>query len=323
MPSKISISYFKTMPLIARVLYCSILIFAQSVFARAESEKTDYIVIPKSTYGITEKNKYQYDLLTAAMKATAKDYGDYRVAFSKVAYTDARIFDSLHANKNVSLFNAPLDPDRAKGLHIVPIPVDRGILGYRVLLVHRDNKDAFQQVSAQTDLERFTAGMFEQSSTIKQLKRLGLPVVATHGEDTMFNMLNHKRFDYVLRGVHEVEDDLARYSSLELDLVIEPTVAVHLYMPLVFYMSKSQVRLAKRIELGLLRINRSGEFKSIFDRYFKHYLVNNDLGKRKIIPLDSDLEGKFSLKRDEGLWFTPDEIEDPHKFPTDKANTAY
>ncbi len=287
----------------------SVLLFtAPAVYSGSH---TDTIKLTESTAKNTLKNRYLLDILNAAMKETAGAYGSYRIEQTAPARRISRAIYALKNNKDINTHLGILHADLLDDLHVVPIPIYRGLMNYRLLLIHKSNSEEFGSISTVDDLKLYKTGMFGHSSTIKQLRKLSFPTIATHNTRTMFSMLEHRRFHYILRGIHEAYDELEGNQYDVPNVIIAPKLGVHLSQPVVLYMSPGETRLAKRLEEGLIKITHTGEFETIFNRHFLNYIKKSKFHTRKIIKIDSDLAGRVNFNKTPGLWYSPTDTSTP------------
>ncbi|MEJ1935818.1 hypothetical protein WDZ92_36960, partial [Nostoc sp. NIES-2111] len=89
------------------------------------------------------------------------------------------------------------------GLRVIRFPIDRGLLGWRLLLVTNANLKRWRRVASLDDVRQYVAGQGHDWPDVQILKANGLPVVTTHNYDALFRMLKVGRFDYLPRSILE------------------------------------------------------------------------------------------------------------------------
>jgi hypothetical protein len=62
---------------------------------------------------------------------------------------------------------------------------------------------------------------------------------------------------------------------------------IHYYYPVYLHISKKTPLLAERIELGLKKLQRNGQFDRLFNKYHTEDLALLSLGQRKVFCLPS------------------------------------
>lgn len=149
---------------------------------------------------------------------------------------------------------------REEELTPVKFNLIRGINEYRLLLIRTADQSKFDQVKTVADLQRFKIGSGTQWSDTDVYRFNGLPLVTSYSYRPMFRMLSLKRFDYIARGLQEVESDLKNYESL--GLAVEKNLAIHYPQPIYFFVSDSN--LAIRIQKGLELAQQDGSLDALF-----------------------------------------------------------
>ncbi len=98
-------------------------------------------------------------------------------------------------------------------------------------------------------------------------------------------MLAARRFDLFSRGAVEIEAELASHRAL--GLMIDRQVLLHYPMPRYFFVPRTPEgeRMALRIEDGLWRLRRSGEFERRYQAWKKLVLKDLELSGRIVFRL--------------------------------------
>ena len=195
--------------------------------------------------------------------------------------------------ESVRIANVAASPARNRTLQPVPIPIDQGMLGFRVCLIRKGEQQRFEGI--------FTADQFQQSGlTIGQgahwpdtriLRSNGFEVVTAPQFHNLLTMLERNRFDCFLRGVGEVLIDLEQYGGEE--LIVEERLLFTYQMPSYLFVAPNDHRMAKRLRTGLHRAMLDGDYDQWFTTYFRKPIRKLDLMERVFIPLPNPfLEGK-------------------------------
>ncbi len=253
------------------------------------------------------QDQYINALFFAAMEASYDEYGPYSITSDAPAVMRGRAVSALTKRKAINTYVSPVNETLLGKVLVVPIPVRRGILSYRVALVHKENLGSVAKTKGVDELRNVRVGMYRGSSTLRVLKKQHFNTIESENHLSMFSMLEHKRFTYVLRGIHEVYDELETKKEMMPNIVVEPGIAFHLFMPTVIFLSPTETRLAERLEKGLLKILETGEFKQIFDKYYLPFAKQADLQDRKIIKIYNPLSDMIDFPEKPGLWFDPEE----------------
>jgi len=225
-----------------------------------------------------ERHSYYWDLLEAALKANQDRFGDYEMRPYPVAMTFQRGVAEVETGKGlVNIVSRATNRDLETRLLPIRIPLDKGLLGARMFLVMPDTQAKLERVRTLKELQEFTIGQNPAWTDVKILEAAGFKVVLSEGYSTLFAKLAAGRFDLFSRGIIEIESEWRSNRDERPGLSIEKRFLLHYPMPRYFFVARTPegARMAERIEDGLLRLRRSGEF----DRRFKKWkqLVLKDL----------------------------------------------
>ncbi|TDT44099.1 hypothetical protein DES49_0198 [Halospina denitrificans] len=224
-------------------------------------------------------------LLAIALEKTP-EYGEADLV-SSVPISQARALRYLEhgRHKGVRVANVASSPERNSTLQPIRIPIDQGLLGFRVCLISEGDQPRFDGI--------YTASQFrERGLRIGQgahwpdtriLRASGFEVVTVPRFENLLSMLERQRFDCFLRGAGEVLIDLAQYDSD--DIVVEERLLFTYRMPSFFFVGPDDERLAQRIETGLHRAMQDGSYEQWFSDHFRKPMKQLKLMERVFIPL--------------------------------------
>jgi hypothetical protein len=167
----------------------------------------------------------------------------------------------------------------------VRVPLYKGLLGHRVLIVHKDNRHIFDHVKTIEDLRRFKFGQGVGWADTEIMKANGLTVVAAPKYEGLFHMTDGKRFDAFPRGVHEPWGELK--NNKDLDLAVDSNLMFVYTSPYYLMVTPRRPDLAADIERGLLMAIDDGSFDQKFfnNDMVKMVLKYANLKDRRIIKL--------------------------------------
>jgi hypothetical protein len=153
------------------------------------------------------------------------------------------------------------DDTRTKNLRMIPIPLDRGLFGYRRFIIHKDKVAEFDRVQTLADLKHYVAcqGLGWPDSTI--MRAAGLKVREAPGLESIFKQIAAGRCDYFPRGFIEPESELLPRATTYPTLVIYDKLMLHYPYGIFFFVNRKNEALAQWIENGLNRMIDSGEFE--------------------------------------------------------------
>lgn len=273
------------------------LLIVLSTLARAEeyeirvNEYTD----PNSRYIISQ-------LKNALTKIDTK----YKLTILHENFTQARTNEEVKNQGLLNLCWTTSDPQIEQELRPIRIPILKGLLGYRILIINKKNQYKFSQVKTLDDLKQFTFGQGKTWTDTKILQANGLKVVTTNKYPGLFHMVDGERFDAFPRGVNEPFGELAQRPDMT-DLKVEDTILLVYRMPFYLFVSRDNPRLGNDIETGLNRAVADGSFDKIFysEPNIKDVLEKANMKNRRIFNLNNPFLTKETPLEREELWFDP------------------
>ena len=167
----------------------------------------------------------------------------------------------------------------------VRVPLFKGLLGHRILIVHKDNVHLFDHVTSMQQALAFTYGQGQGWTDTTIMQANGMKVVAANKYESLFYMTDGKRFDAFPRGVHEPWGEIAQRSELE--LTVEPNLMFVYQMPYYLMVTPKRPDLAANIERGLTMAIEDGSFDQMFygNAMVKTVLQYANLRERRIFNL--------------------------------------
>jgi ABC-type amino acid transport substrate-binding protein len=195
---------------------------------------------------------------------------------------------ALLRSQELDIYWSMTSAAREQGVIPVRIPLMKGLLGSRLLIIRKDSVGKFAQIKTLDDLKRNVSigqGLDWPDTTI--MTAAGLRVVTSSSYETLFRMLKARRFDGIALGANEIDEELARQHDP--DLLIEKNLAVAYPAPVFFFVAPNKKALAERIEKGLHRMMDDGSFNAIFDKRWSKSLIANNLKNRLVFHLPNPL----------------------------------
>lgn len=274
-----------------RFVVCSVISFFLALPVLAQDRPIVYY----------KSGAYQIALLNLALKKTETSDGFYQLKKFNQSVTDERAL-TLMDEGAFDVTYMTMSKEKAEKYLPVKIDIMRGLLGYRLMLIHRDSAQQFRDIRTLDDLKtKFKAGFGAQWGDYPILVANNMKVDGVAVPARLYVMLENKRFDYFPRGVSEIWGNLESNQKDAPNIVVEPALA--LFYPTVscFLVSKKNPRLAERIERGLNIAMRDGSFKKLFLESFEKDIEKSNLKSRKLFTLENPLPDNFP-KIDTSWW---------------------
>lgn len=229
---------------------------------------------------------YILELLTTALAKAPATEPD-RWSWVDTHMNQDRAFAMLRAGRQLDVYWSMTSTAREQGVTPVRIPLMKGLLGCRLMIIRKESVERFAQVKTMAELKHISIGQGLDWPDTAINQAAGLHVVTSSSYETLFRMLKAKRFDGIALGANEVDEELAKQQDA--DLTIEKTFAIAYPAPVFFFVSPTKKALASRIEKGLRLMIQDGTFNAIFDRRWSRSLIANNLKHRRVFHLPNPL----------------------------------
>lgn len=244
------------------------------------------------------------EILRMALEKTVAEFGPFKLSASTQHTNGLRYLSNLARDSDLNVVWSSTSVEKERSYLPIRIPLRKGILGYRVVLVHKDNQALLKNLRDLDDLKKLTVGQGVGWDDVKLYQENGIKVVEAKYSN-LFRMLSYKRFDIFPRGIGEVFNELAKESPQNPDLVVDENILIYYPWPYYFFVSQSNTKLHKRLELGLQKMLKDGSFDAIFWKYNGKAIEAVNFKKRHVIYMQNHLLPKETPLNNASLWFRP------------------
>lgn len=248
------------------------------------------------------QDDYYVSLLNLILNASKADDEVIVFRFSDRQFTQWRWLAELSNDKDNGVLWTATSQERETLLRAIRVPLFKGLMGTRVLVIRRDDVEKFSQVKSLADLQKLVAGQGANWPDTTILRANGLRATEGVGKDQLFKMLEAQRFDYFPRGIIEIANEITFLQ--EHNLVVAPDLLLSYPAAIYYFVSKNNDELAQRIERGWEIILANGDF----DRFFYGHprisggLKYLQLNQRVIHLANPELPDNFPLDKNH-YWF--------------------
>ena len=247
---------------------------------------------------------YKLEILRTAMEKTLPGYGPYTISTNATLNT-LRAQLAIQEGKAINVYIALTDNNWEKVAIPIRIPIRRGILNFRLLLVHKDDLPLYKDIQTTENLKQLKAGLLHSWTTTKLMEQADFKIIKAKSYEGLFKMLDSHRFNFLPRGIHEIYAEFEQYKDTLKNIAIEQELLLVVPSPSYVFVSPKYPRLAKRLEEGLETMVQDGTLNVIFNTYFGENIQKANLNNRRILRLTNPLLPKDTpLDRPE-LWFDP------------------
>lgn len=154
------------------------------------------------------------------------------------------------------------------GLLPVRLPLRRGLLGVRLLLARPDEARAIGEVASIDALKRdYRLGYGQAWLDRGAMQSLGFRLVVIDSYVELFDGLRAGRFDYVSRGISELNTELKDRRLAGRGLAVVPGLALYYPLDDYFWVSPDKPALAADIDAGFRAALADGSYAALFARY--------------------------------------------------------
>lgn len=267
-------------------------------FATAVAVAQTTVVHPIAESPGDHRDDYPVALLALALQKCGRPY----VLKPHAAFMlQVRELKELERGDALQVIWTMTSAEREQTLLPVRIPIDRGLLGWRLLLVREQALGRFAALGQPQQLRQLRAGQgFDWPDTVI-LRRAGFTVDESVRYNDLFVRLAAGRIDYFPRSVQEVWGELDSHPGL----AVEPTLALHYPAAMYFFVNRRNTVLAADIQRGLEQALADGSFEALFQRHFGQALAKADLGRRRVLELANPLLPPETPLANRALWYRP------------------
>lgn len=277
-------------------------LWSHSLTAATEVEEAPLVIrypVLSEEYGQT-RDDYFSRLLTLALDKTGEPYrlepvtlSNFRESRSVMSVAKG-VYDIHWMNTNAT---------REAVLRPIRVPLFKGLIGWRLLLLRPQDENRFEGMSGLEPLKGLKAVQGHDWPDSRVLEANGLEVVRTPHWEGMFKMLYAGRVDYFPRSVLEVWDEQRAFE--ELNLVVDDHVVLYYPAAYYFFVRKESHELAALIEKGLDAAIADGSFDRLLMARFGDDIERANLSERRVIRLENPLLTPSTPLERKELWYQP------------------
>lgn len=248
--------------------------------------------IQGSHFANDNSNRYTIEVLKLALDKTKKEYGDYEIKLQGHGLNVARVLKLLEKKFYVNHFSKmSITDDIIKKVHVIKFPIDRGIIGYRIAVIHPSNLNRFCKLNENSIKNNISIvqGIGWADSEILKANDYTVYSTVTTDYDKVFALIEKGRVDAFFRGISEPRDPYFEEMAKKYGLIYDQCIALAYELPRFFITNLDNIHNANRVELGLKRAYEDGSFIKLWQKYNIKNLANNNLIDRKIFRLINPL----------------------------------
>jgi hypothetical protein len=250
---------------------------------------------------------YHWRVLRTALEKTVKQYGPYRMEAAAFMTEDRQVFELKNETGRLTVLIRGDTLEYDQEFEAVWIPIDKGLLGYRVFLIRREEQSQFTPATTLEQLRNYTIGQGDGWKDIDILRANGFKVQSGGDYAGLFAMLVNGRFDVFSRGVEEVLDEYSLHKQQFANLALETNLMLYYPIARYFWFAKSERgrRLAQRVRAGMTLMVADGTLDRMFEAEHETLFNQLHLKSRKLFVLKNPLAAPEVPLGDRRLWYSP------------------
>jgi len=263
--------------------------------ALAPKEATQKLIHPPE-----KRQQYPIVLLKKALAATGEDF---QLVASKTDYGESqmRSLSDLANDRGIDVSWSMTSTERERALLPIRIPLMKGLIGWRLPLVKRENVDMFKGVQSVEGLKKFQPGQMHDWPDTPILEWSGIRVFGSNSYEGLFKMLAMGRIDYFPRSAIEIWSELEQH--VDLDIAVASDVVIRYPTAMYYFVHPSRKDLHRKILSGLQTIIENGDFDRTFNQYYEGKINRAKLDSRRIIHIKNPLLPKNTPVDTQALWY--------------------
>jgi ABC-type amino acid transport substrate-binding protein len=265
-------------------------------------------IYPRSESESDSQYAYDYQLLRLALERTRTTHGPYTLRPSADAMNQARAeHEIVGGSGSVTIFARSTARDYEERMRPVRVPIDKGLVSYRIFLIRGDSQVRLDAVNTLDDLRGLRVGSFVTWADTRILREGGFNVVTGDSYEGLFRMLLAGRFELFSRSVDEAYREYDERRALLPGLAVDDKLLLYFPTTRYFFVQRSEhgERLATRVQAGLEAMIQDGSFDTYFNERKGPLIARAHLKDRKLFRIGNPfLTPQTPLARKE-LWYDP------------------
>lgn len=226
----------------------------------------------------------------AALKLALDKSGvEYELKIDTAINNNARIRTQiLDGVLSISDFGIGPEFEYESGLRPIYFPIDMGLNGWRVLLIHKDKQPEFTDIKTLEELKSKSLGQGIGWSDNLLWKENGFELYEAASLENLFKMTEHKRFDFFPLGVNEAGQLLESNQKFCPNVVMEKHLLVIYPWARFFYVDKENTELHDAVQTGLEKAFEDGSFLKLFKEHKSNESLFGDINLKSRTQLFMD-----------------------------------
>ncbi|KZN29022.1 hypothetical protein N480_09650 [Pseudoalteromonas luteoviolacea S2607] len=228
-----------------------------------------------------------------------------RIQFSPYMVQD-RALSELKSGRLIDLYWAGTNHQRESELGVVRIPLNKGLLGYRVFTIHKDNAPFFSEIKSIESLKNISLCQGQHWPDTDIMLAAGLSVTTNVIYENMFKQVYAGRCKAFPRGINEAFSEVVSRNKIMPDLMVYDDLILHYRFPMYFFTHKDNKQLINDLKLGLTRALEDGSFDHYMKTHSatKHLFPLSQWQNKTILTINNPFLSQSTPTNNKDLWIT-------------------
>jgi hypothetical protein len=237
--------------------------------------------------------RYEQELIRQTLERTREEFGDYSLKLDRQLRSQERLAREITGGEGLHILNGPgwsftPSEENAIDTRIIPIPLAKGLLGYRQCIIRRDNKEKFDEIDSEIELRKITIGLGQGWLDNSILRHNGFKVIEAPDLNKLYYMLKRRRFDCLPLGIGEAQGSLVEHDQNG-ELMIAEELLLFYPLPVYMQVGGKNSPLARRMEQGLTELQQDGTMDQLFHTYYQDEVKQMQSPEMRVFRLENPL----------------------------------
>ncbi len=244
---------------------------------------------------------YYLDLLRLALEKTVDSHGPFELVPSAEATEQVEALRLMRMGGNMDVIPTMTDRNRERVFIPVRVPLVKGLIGVRLMMINEDDAGRWNNVRDLEDLKAFTFGQGRNWPDTQILSASGLNVLPTDGYFELFDILKSRQVDGFPRAAFEIWDEIDMREGFS----VADGFYIH-YPTAMYFFTRRDAEgrdLADRLEAGLNNAINDGSFDELFNAEMGEFLERSNLNSRRAIRIPNPLIPETLPVDDSRYWY--------------------
>ncbi|WP_339719045.1 hypothetical protein [uncultured Paraglaciecola sp.] len=248
-----------------------------------------------------QQKTYYVALLKLAIEKAQHKFGPASLQSFGTSMVYQRKLMSLNSGK-LDVMWAITSEQRERDLLPIMIPVLKGLIGYRVMVIQDTKQQALTQIISTQQIKNMVAIQGIDWVDTDVLLANGFKVETSDWHNSLYKGVSKGHYDYFPRSILEPWAEMQKYRFD--NLVVENKHLLYYPAAMYFFVQKDNKALAQRLEYGLNQAIDDGSFDKLFYNYPAHQeaLSKGKLSSRVMHKLSNPFLPKTAPLNDKRLW---------------------